>query len=138
MQAQQNNDGTIPVPIKYLDYQGYWDSIDNGKLALQKCGKCNEWCHVPQPICPNCQSLDRKWEAVSGKGTVYSWVTYNESSNPAFKAPYSVVLVELAEGLRLISNLVDVKPDEIEIGMKVEVVYEKVSDELTLPKFKKV
>ncbi len=75
---------------------------------------------------------------VSGKGIVYSWVTYHESPHPAFKAPYSVVLVELEEGMRIVSNLVDVTPDEIEIGMEVSVVFDAVTEEMTLPKFKKI
>jgi uncharacterized OB-fold protein len=74
---------------------------------------------------------------VSGKGVVYSWVTYNESPHPAFKVPYSVVLVELEEGMRIVSNLVDVNPDEIKIGMPVEVTFDKITEEVTLPKFKK-
>jgi uncharacterized OB-fold protein len=69
---------------------------------------------------------------------VHSWVTYRESPHPAFKAPYSVVLVELEEGVRLISNMIDTGPEEISIGMPVEVVFDDVAEELTLPKFRKV
>jgi hypothetical protein len=65
-------------------------------------------------------------------------VTYLKSPHPAFKAPYSVVLVELNEGVRLVSNMVGVKPDEIFIGMPVEVVFDDISEGLTLPKFRKV
>ncbi len=138
MSVEYNKENPMPVPTRYFDYEGYWKGIDENKLTLQKCGDCGAWCHQPQPMCPDCHSIERKWEEVSGKGTVYSWVTYHESQEPSFKAPYSVVLVELDEGMRLISNLVDVKPDEIEIGMKVEVVFDKIMDEITLPKFKKV
>jgi len=88
-------------------------------------------------MCPQCNSVEKEWAAVSGKGIVYSWVTYHESPHPAFKAPYSVVLVELEEGMRLVSNLVDVPHDEIEFGMKVEVTFDKITDDITLPKFKK-
>ena len=73
----------------------------------------------------------------SGKGTVYSWVTYRESPHPAFRAPYSVVLVEMEEGVRLVSNMVDARPEEISIGMPVEVVFDDVAEGLTLPKFRK-
>jgi uncharacterized OB-fold protein len=70
--------------------------------------------------------------------TVYSWVTYQESPHPGFKAPYSVVLLEMEEGVRLVSNMVDIKPEEISIGMPVEVVFEDIAEGLTLPKFRKV
>jgi uncharacterized OB-fold protein len=81
--------------------------------------------------------MEQEWVTSSGKGTVHSWVTYSESPHPAFKAPYSVVLVELEEGVRLVSNMVDAKPDEIYIGMPVEVVFDDVAEDFTLPKFKK-
>jgi len=88
-------------------------------------------------MCPKCHSLEKEWAAVSGKGRVYSWVTYHESPHPAFKVPYSVVLVELEEGPRIVSNLVDVRPEEIEIGMPVEVTFETIAEGVVLPKFKK-
>jgi uncharacterized OB-fold protein len=137
MSVEYNKDNPIPVPTRHIDHEGFWKGVDDNQLALQKCGDCGAWCHLPQPMCPECLSLEKTWEPVSGKGTVYSWVTYQKSPNPSFKAPYSVVLVELEEGLRMVSNLVDVQPDEIEIGMKVEVTFDKVTDEITLPKFKK-
>jgi uncharacterized OB-fold protein len=88
-------------------------------------------------MCPRCRSLEREWSPATGKGTVYSWVTYREAPHPGFKAPYSVVLVELEEGVRLVSNLVDVGPEEIAIGMPVEVVFDQVNEETFLPKFRK-
>ena len=137
MTVEYDKDNPISVPIRYIDYEGYWKGIDNKKLMLQKCADCGAWCHLPQPLCPQCHSFEKESVPVSGKGIVYSWVTYHESPHPSFKAPYSVVLVELEEGPRIISNMVDVPPDEIEIGMKVEVVFDALSEELTLPKFKK-
>ncbi len=137
MSVEYNKDASIPVPRKYLDFQGFWEGADQGKLMLQKCGDCGEFRHIPKPMCPECHSVEKEWTQVSGKGTVYSWVTYNESPHPAFKAPYSVVLVELEEGMRIVSNLVDVKSDEIEIGMPVEVTFDEVAEGVTLPKFKK-
>ena len=89
-------------------------------------------------MCPKCQSIEQEWIPAAGKGKVYSWVTYQESPHPAFKAPYTVVLVELDEGVRIVSNMVDVKPDELQIDMPVEVTFDKVAEDITLPKFKKV
>jgi len=74
----------------------------------------------------------------AGSGYTYSFVTYRESPHPAFKAPYSVVLVEMEEGVRLVSNMVDIEPNEISIGMPVEAVFDEVAEDITLPKFRKV
>jgi len=137
MSTATSGHAAIPVPVRYLDYEGFWNSIDEGHLALQKCGDCGAWCHPPQPVCPQCHSLKRTWQKVSGRGTVYSWVTYHDSLHPAFPAPYTVVLVELEEGLRMVSHLVDVPPADIEIGMSVAFVIEEVGENLRLPKFKR-
>jgi len=137
MSVEYNKGESIPVPRKYLDFEGFWTGADQGKLVLQKCADCGEWRHIPKPMCPKCHSVEKEWVPVSGKGVVYSWVTYHESPHPAFKTPYSVVLVELEEGMRIVSNLVDVTPDEIEIGMPVEVTFDKITEEVALPKFKK-
>ena len=138
MDTGLENNGQPPVPTKYLDYMGFWEGLDEEKLNIQKCGSCGTFCHPPQPICPDCRTIDRTWEAVSGKGRVYSWVTYQDSPHPGFKAPYTVVLVELDEGVRMVSRMVDVNPDDIETGMTVRVTFQKVTDEMVLPLFKKI
>jgi len=126
-----------PTPIRYQDYEQYWQGLEAGKPVLQKCGDCGAWCHVPQPICPKCLSLNKKWEAISGKGTVYSWVVYHQSPDPEFPAPYAVILVELEEGMRFVGNLIDVHPDDIKVGMTVEVFVEELSEEFKRLNFKK-
>ncbi len=137
MSAEYYTGEPIPAPRKYLDFQGFWQGADEGKLILQRCGSCGTWCHIPQPMCPKCHSVEKTWAPVSGKGKVYSWVTYYESPHPGFKAPYAVVLVELEEGMRIVSNLVDVQPKDIKMGMPVEVTFEKIAENFVLPKFKK-
>lgn len=138
MSIQYNTDHQVPAPIVMWDNMGFWEGINKHELVFQRCKQCGTWLHPPRPACPSCRSFEREWTRSSGKGTVYSWVTYLESPHPAFKAPFSVVLVELEEGVRLISNMVDVAPEEISIGMPVEVVFEDITEELTLPKFRKV
>jgi uncharacterized OB-fold protein len=117
---------------------GFWEGVKEHQLVFQRCKECSTWVHPPRPACPKCRSLEKEWAPSSGKGTVYSFVTYLESPSPSFKVPYSVVLVELEEGIRLVSNMVDIKPEEIYIGMPVEVVFDDITEELTLPKFRKV
>ena len=89
-------------------------------------------------MCPHCQSLE--WETVeaSGKGTVYSFVTNHYPQVPAFDYPLNVALIELEEGVRLISNVVGIPADDVEIGMAVEVEFTAFDDELTLPQFRPV
>lgn len=137
MSVEYNKEHPIPVPTLHPDNQGFWEGVQRQELVLQRCKGCGTWSHPPRPMCPKCRSLEREWSPASGKGTVYSWVTYREAPHPGFKAPYSVVLVELEEGVRLVSNLVDVGPEEIAIGMPVEVVFNQIHDETFLPKFRK-
>ncbi len=128
---------SIPAPPRTLETTGFWEGIKRHELVFQRCVECGLWVHPPRPVCPNCRSLEKEWAPSSGKGTVYSCVTYRESPSPAFEAPYSVVLVEMDEGIKMVSNIVDIKPEEIFIGMPVEVIFQDISADLTLPKFKK-
>ncbi|MEE9401320.1 MAG: Zn-ribbon domain-containing OB-fold protein [Dehalococcoidia bacterium] len=127
----------VPMPPILWDNMGFWEGIKRHELVFQRCKECGTWLHPPRPVCPKCRSLEKEWAHSTGKGTVYSWVTYLESAHPSFKAPYSVVLVEMEEGVRLVSNMVDIRPQEISIGMPVEVVFDDIAEGLTLPKFRK-
>lgn len=128
----------VPIPPIIWDNMGYWEGINRHELVFQRCKECGTWRHPPRPVCPKCRSFEKEWAPSTGKGAVYSWVTYQESPHPGFKTPYSVVLLEMEEGVRLVSNMVDIKPEEISIGMPVEVVFEDIAEGLTLPKFRKV
>jgi hypothetical protein len=90
-------------------------------------------------MCGDCGSMERAWKAVSGRGSVYSYVVTHQAVHPAYQGftPHATVLVALEEGPRMTSNLVGVAPDEIEIGMPVQVVFEAISDEVTLPLFRR-
>jgi len=80
--------------------------------------------------------MNTEWVKVSGKGRVYSWTIVTRPVHPAFEVPYAVVIVELDERVRLVSNIVDCKPEDVYIGMPVEVTFEDVTGEITLPKFR--
>lgn len=137
MSVMYNKEHKIPMPPILWDNKGFWEGIQRHELVFQKCKQCGTWLHPPRPACPKCRSFEKEWARSSKKGTIHSWVIYRESFHPAFKAPYAVVLVELEEGIRLISNMSDVAPDEIYIGMPVEAVFDDIADGLTLPKFRK-
>lgn len=133
---------TIPRPVlwpvSYDSASEFWEGAKRHELIFQKCKECGKWLHLPRPMCPACNSTEIEWVQSSGKGSVFSHVTYHQSADPAYKAPYAVVLVELEEGMRLVSNMTDCLPIEIEIGMPVEVVFDDIAEDLTLPRFKKV
>ncbi len=131
----------IPLlrPRVDLDNQGFWEAVKQHKLVFQKCKDCGLLVHRPRPMCPRCNSMEREWSPSTGKGVVYSWVNfvYANAAYPGIKVPYTVVVVEMAEGVRMISNLYDVKPEEVYVGMPVEVVFDDIADDLTLPKFRR-
>jgi uncharacterized OB-fold protein len=127
------------LPVPEPDNQPFWDALRAGELRIQRCVDCDTLQHPPQPICPRCPDSPQEWALMSGRGEVYSYVVTHQPTNPAFrdKTPFATVIVELAEGPRLVSNLVDVAPDAIEIGMPVEVVFHPVTEEITLPLFRR-
>jgi uncharacterized OB-fold protein/acyl dehydratase len=125
-----------PRPAITRDNAFWWEGVQAGKLLIQRCGGCATLRHPPRPMCPRCQSLE--WDTVeaSGRGAVYSFVINHYPRVPSFDYPLAIGLIELAEGTRLVSNVIDVDPADVHVGMPVEVTFEKVDDELTLPLFR--
>lgn len=121
------------------DNRPFWEAVDRHELVLQRCGACELYLQPPRPMCPQCHSMDTlEWVPSTGRGEIYSYVNFttDRMAYPAMKVPYSVVLVELEEGVRLVSNMIDLEPEEVEIGTPVEVAFDDISDDLTLFKFK--
>ena len=129
----------LPLPQPNEEALPFFEALEQQELKLQQCAKCNHWSHPPRAVCPQCQSFDFKWVGVTGRGTVYSYVVTHQAVHPALvdHTPFATVEVELEEGPRITSNLIDVPPEEIEIGMAVEVVFEKINDDVTLPLFER-
>jgi uncharacterized OB-fold protein/acyl dehydratase len=125
-----------PRPGITRDNAFWWEGVKAGKLRIQRCGGCGTLRHPPRPMCPRCQSLD--WDTVesSGKGVVYSFVVSHYPQVPAFDYPLAIGLIELEEGTRLVSNVIDIDPADVHVGMPVEVVFEAVDDDWTLPLFR--
>ncbi|MDP6605332.1 MAG: Zn-ribbon domain-containing OB-fold protein [Dehalococcoidia bacterium] len=130
----------LPLPVPDEESAPFWEYCRNGELRVQRCGQCGAFRHPPRAMCRDCGSMESEWAAVSGRGTVYSYAVTHQPVHPAFVdlVPHAAVLIELEEGVRLTSNVVDCAPDEIEIGMAVEVAFEQVNEEITLPKFRRV
>ena len=129
----------LPLPQPFEEALPFWNGLKEGELRLQKCNACGEISHPPKALCASCHSFDLGWIPVSGRGTVYSYIVTRQAIHPALVGytPFATVQVELAEGPILISNLIDVPPDDIVIGMPVQVVFERINDEVVLPYFKR-
>ena len=127
-----------PLPQPDPETAFFWEAANRGELHILRCRNCGTYIHLPRPACRTCGSTDLAPERVSGRGTVHSY-TVTHFPLPGYEPPFAVVLVELEEqpGLRLVSNLVDVRPDEIEIGMPVEVTFEPAADGVMLPLFRR-
>ena len=138
-----------PLPRPTPDTQPFWDSAKAHNLKVQRCTACGTFRHYPRPMCSKCWSMDFEWAPISGKGTVYTWVTAHQAFNPSFAEdiPYASVVIDLPEGIRMMTNVVIEKgdgsfelfpQDQLKIGMPVALVYDDVTPEFTLPKWKPV
>jgi len=131
---------TKPLPRINDDTRPFWEGCRAHELRVQKCTACD---HVRWPasiICPNCHSLKTTWITAAGTGTVYSFVIYHVAYHPAFSddLPYVAAVVELTEGPRIFTNIIECSPEAVTCDMPVEVVWDDVTDEVTLPKFRPV
>ncbi|GAB2810040.1 hypothetical protein GCM10022221_04300 [Actinocorallia aurea] len=128
--------GKPSAPAVGQDTEFFWEGAREGELRIQKCGECGELRHPPGPMCPACNSTKRDHVVVSGRGTVYSYVVHHHPPVPGRTPPYVVALVELEEGPRIIGNVLGAEPSEVSVGMPVELSFEKVDDEVTLPQWR--
>ena len=123
-------------PVIGHDNGWWWDRINEGELPIQRCKECGTLRHPPRPMCWKCQSLEWDHIVSSGKGTVYSYVVVHRPPFPGYEYPLAVAVVELEEGTRIVSNLVGIEPERVEIGMPVKLSIEAVDEELKLPLFR--
>jgi uncharacterized protein len=125
-----------PVPRVDTISQPFWAAAKEGRLLLQHCPSCGDIRFPPGPVCPKCLAGEQDWVESSGNGTLESWVDMHRAYWDGFKGdlPYRVCLVRLEEGPIVVSNLID-KTDNLRMGAPVRVVFDAVTDDLTLPKF---
>jgi uncharacterized OB-fold protein len=126
-----------PIPAISDEMRPFYDGARRHELWVQRCTGCGALRFPARAICSECLAPTADWVQVSGRGEIFSFNVMHQVYHPGFAAevPYAVVTVQLAEGPKLISNLVGVAPNQIRIGMPVRVVFETISDEVTLPKF---
>jgi uncharacterized protein len=127
-----------PLPQVTPEMKPFWDAARRHELVVQRCTGCGTHRFPARDICSRCLSRDAAWTPVSGRGSVFSWAIMHQVYHPGFAAevPYAVVVIELDEGARLVSNLVDCPPADIRAGMPVEVVFDDVAPDVSLPKLR--
>jgi uncharacterized OB-fold protein len=128
---------SLPLPQPDEVSAPFWEYCREGELRAQLCGSCGVLRHPPRPTCPACGSTEVEWQRLSGRGKVYTYGVSYQAIHPALegRTPFTTIIVELDEGLRFTSNLVEGSLP-IDIGTPVEVVFERQNDEITLPRFR--
>ena len=114
----------------------FWEGCQRGELLFQKCGSCGHAQYPPLPLCGKCQSENLAWTPSSGRGSLYTHSVVTRPLDASFEAPYIVIIIAMDEGWYMLSNLVGVEPGAMEIGMGVEVFFDKTRDGAVLPKFR--
>lgn len=127
-----------PLPQPSELTAGFWEACRRGQLVVQRCGDCGLLRHYPQWLCPVCRSSRWSWSPVSGRGEIYSYSICHRAFHPAWadRVPYVVATIELEEGVRLVCDLPDLAPEQVRIGLPVEVGFEEHSPEISLPRFR--
>jgi uncharacterized OB-fold protein len=126
-----------PLPDVTPESEPYWEAAAEGRLLVRECNDCGLVFHYPRTICPDCTSEDVDWVEASGEGTVYTYsVTRQMSGWPEADLPLVVAYVELAEGPRMLTNLVDCAPEAVSVGDEVAVKFvETIEDGIAIPVF---
>ncbi len=134
--TDQANDRPRPLPIPVT--KPFWDGLAAHEVRLQHCNACGGWVYYPRIRCSHCLSDDLRWERVSGVGTVYTFTVGRQPTHPSFAddLPQLIAVVELPEGVRLTTTLVEVAPEDITIGMAVEPVFDTGDDGITLLRYR--
>ena len=121
-----------PTPDRDDDF--FWNGVKEGKLLILRCADCRTLRHPPVPMCPACGSVNRDTQESTGRGTIYTWIQSHHPTEPD-AAPRVVILVDLEEGIRMVSNLQGVEIADVHHGMPVEVFFEDF-DGVVLPQFR--
>ena len=133
---------TRPLPVPDQWTKPFWDAAKYGRLELQRCQDCGHFQHPPYPTCLNCMSINLKFEPVGGSGTIYAYTFMHHTGDKRFASavPYASIVGELDEapGALMAGNLLGVPHTEAKVGRRVEVVFESLNDDITLPQFKLV
>lgn len=125
------------IPTPDPETQVFWDAAREHRLLIQRCCACGEAYFYPRPFCPTCWSHDVVWEDASGDATLYTWSVVHVNDLPPFneRVPYVAAVVDLAEGPRMMTNVVDCGFDDLVVGMSLRVAYRELTDDVFVPVF---
>ncbi|HWE76656.1 MAG TPA: Zn-ribbon domain-containing OB-fold protein [Stellaceae bacterium] len=127
------------LPFATIDTKSFWDGCLDGQLLLQRCRACSALRHPPSPICPTCLGDAHEWISARGRGTVYTFTVVREARRGWEKfVPYVLAVIALEEGPHILSNIVDIAPEQVAIGMPVEVTFADLGGSTKLPLFRPV
>jgi len=127
---------TRPDPILTADAAFFWEGAKRGELVAQRCADCGNLRHPPRPMCPVCHSVHREEARLSGRGEVYSWIIPRHPPALGFAQPPVVAVIQLEEGIRLVSNVVGVAEGRVAVGLQVEVQFEPTVGGYAVPVFR--
>ena len=118
--------------------RGFWEAVERDQLAIQECTACRRLRHYPQATCSDCGGAEHGWRRVSGRGEIYSFTIAHRAFHPAWEShvPYVIATIELEEGPRMVCDLLDVAPDSVGIGQKVEAYFETLPGQGRMPRFR--
>ena len=125
------------LPTPEGDTVAFWEAAREERLLIRHCTSCGVYSYYPRPFCPTCWSEEIEWFEASGRGTLYTWSVIHSNDMPPFneRIPYVAAIVDLAEGPRMMTNVVECPFEQLTIGMALRVVFRPISDEFTIPVF---
>lgn len=126
-----------PIPRPSPTTRPFWDGLNERKVQIQRCDRCDSWVFYPRTRCPSCLSDLLIWREVSGQGVLYTYTLARQPTAPHFadETPQQLAVVELDEGVRMTSTLVNVEPSDIVIGMRLQPYFDQVTDAITLLRY---
>jgi len=128
----------LPNPLHWQTSKPFWEAARRHELVMPRCKSCDKMFFYPRETCPRCLNQDIEWHKVSGLGRLHSFTVIHQPANPTFQAdaPYVYAMVQLDEGPRMIANLADCPPDQARVDMRLQAVFDDVTPEWTLVKFR--
>jgi uncharacterized OB-fold protein len=127
-----------PRPALDSETRPYWEAAGRGELVIQRCGACGVLRHRPRALCPACLSDDVSFVRASGRGRVHTYTVTHQNQAPPFRdaLPYVLAYVDLDEGVRLLTNIVGCRPEEVSVGLPVQVEFADRADDIAIPLFR--
>ena len=125
------------LPTPEGDTFEFWEGTKNNRLLIRHCEDCGEYSYYPRSFCPKCWSENVAWYEASGKATLYTWSVIYSNDMPPFKdrIPYVAAIVDLEEGPRMMTNIIDTEFDDLKVGMALSVTFQAISEDFTIPVF---